>query len=262
MGFRVYAVVGVLALAAAPATAQKTGDQARLVFTVSGAYLQGKGLWNVPSQPIQDGSADDVFALNRSIKSTLAASASATYFPKSVVGVTAEAFLMGLGFDDACRLAAPLQSVRNEEVCSSIDRVEQSAAAVAVSTGAIFRLASREIISPFARISVGMLLTNQSSIRTEGTSGSNGGALTVVYFEENKTRVRPALALGVGTTFALSRGYALRWEVRDSYVGVVGVTGPTSGAFETPPHETTYKHLFSVHIGLDVVLERVRGRRY
>jgi hypothetical protein len=96
----------------------------------------------------------------------------------------------------------------------------------------------------------------------EGTSPSNGGAVTLVYVEENKTRVRPAFALGVGTTFAVNRGYSLRWEVRDSYVGLVRVTGPTSDFGFTPPHGTVYKHLFSVHVGFDVILERARGRRY
>jgi hypothetical protein len=40
------------------------------------------------------------------------------------------------------------------------------------------------------------------------------------------------------------------------------VTGPVQQVLEIPPHETGYKHLFSVFIGLDVVLERQRGRRY
>lgn len=262
MRIRAFTVGAMLLCAAAPAAAQKTGDRANLVFTVSGAYLQGKSLWSVPMQRVQDPPAEDLFSLNRSIKSTLAASASGTYFPGANVGITAEAFLMGLGFDDACNLLGPSQSQRNAEVCSSIDRNEQSAAAVAVSTGAVFRVASRESISPYARLSAGLLFTNQSSVRVEGTSPSNGGAVTIVYQEPNKTRVRPALALGVGATFALSRGYALRWEVRDSYVGLVKVTGPTSGVLEEPPHETAYKHLFSVHIGLDVILERSRGKRY
>lgn len=262
MVFRSSTVVALLFAAAAPVAAQKTGDQARLIFTVSGGYLQGKRLWSVDRQPIQDLPLTDNIALNRSIKSTIIASASASYFPKSVVGLTGEAFLMGLGFDDACQIAEPAQSTRNSEVCSSIDRSEQSAAAVAVSGGAIFRIASREVISPYARISAGFLVTNQSSVRVQGTSPSNGGALTIVYAEENKTRVRPAFALGVGTTFAMGRGYAIRWEVRDNLVGLVSVKGPTNGVFETPPHGTVYKHLFSVHIGVDVVLERARGRRY
>jgi hypothetical protein len=40
------------------------------------------------------------------------------------------------------------------------------------------------------------------------------------------------------------------------------VTGPVALVTQIPPHETTYKHLFSVLIGIDVILERQRGRRY
>jgi hypothetical protein len=29
-----------------------------------------------------------------------------------------------------------------------------------------------------------------------------------------------------------------------------------------PPHETAYKHILSLNVGLDVILERHRGRRY
>lgn len=262
MGIRVWAGFAMTALVAMPAAAQKRGDQATLVFTVSGAYLQGTGLWAIPAQPVTDPPLSDVFVLSRSIKSTLAASASGTYYPGRNIGITVEGFLMGLGFDDSCRLASPAQSLTSSEVCADIDRVELSAAAVALSTGAVFRFASREVISPFARVSVGALFTNQSSVVTEGASQSNGGAFLRVYDDESRNRVRPAFALGVGTTFAINKGYYIRWEVRDNYVGLVKVTGPTTNARSIPPHETVYKHLLSVHIGFDVVLERERGRRY
>jgi hypothetical protein len=146
-------------------------------------------------------------------------------------------------------------------VCTDIDRQEKSAAAVAISTGVIYRLAPREFISPFVRTSLGLLLTNQSSIITEGVT-TDEGALLVVYEDDRHVRLRPAFALGVGTTFALNRGYYLRWEVRDNLVGAVKVTGPTPQQLMIPPHKTVYKHLFSVQIGLDIVLERERGRRY
>ena len=258
----VYAGIAILSLMTTPAAAQKRGDQATLVFTVSGAYISGKRLWTVESQPIQDNAFTDFYNLHRDIQNTLGASLSATYYPGSHVGLTAEAFLVGMGYDDGCRLPVSSGSVRNLEVCNDIDRQKKSAAAVAVSTGAIVRFASREFISPFVRGSVGLLLTNQSSVLTEGVSLSNQGALLVVYDDNQRTRIRPAFALGVGTTFAMNRGYYLRWEVRDNYVGVVKVTGITDAPRFVPPHETVYKHLFSIHIGLDVVLERERGRRY
>ena len=35
------------------AVAQETGDQSRIIFTISGAYIGGRGLWSVPNQPVQ-----------------------------------------------------------------------------------------------------------------------------------------------------------------------------------------------------------------
>ncbi len=262
MGMRGWAGFAAIALVTTPGAAQKRGDQASLVLTASIAYLKGGGLWGIPAQPVSNPPLQDIFILNRSIKSSLAANASGTYYPGRNVGITGEAFLMGLGFDDSCRLAAPAQSTALSEVCESIDREEQSAAAVALSTGLIFRVASREVVSPFARVSGGILFTNQSSLLTEGVSRSNAGALLIVYDDDRRTRVRPAFALGVGATFAINKAYYLRWEVRDNYIGVVKVSGATPDAGFIPPHETAYKHLFSVHVGFDVVLERQRGRRY
>jgi hypothetical protein len=60
----------------------------------------------------------------------------------------------------------------------------------------------------------------------------------------------------------LGRAYHLRWEVRDNIVGIERVSGPTPAPRMEPPHDRIYKHLFSVLIGIDVILERSRGRRY
>ncbi len=46
----------------------------------------------------------DHFALSRSVKRTIGAGFSGTYYKGSHLGITAEAFLLGLGYDDTCRL--------------------------------------------------------------------------------------------------------------------------------------------------------------
>jgi hypothetical protein len=167
---------------------------------------------------------------------------------------------LGLGFEDACRLIPPLRSERNQQICADIDRQERSAAGVTLSGGAVFRFLSREPISPFARVNAGLLFSNQSSVLTQGFGGD--GVLLTIYEDSKRTRVSPSLALGVGTTIPIGRAYHLRWEVRDNIVGVERVTGPTAEPRLEPPHERTYKHLFSLLIGIDVVLERSPGRRY
>ena len=130
-----------------------------------------------------------------------------------------------------------------------------------LSGGAVFRFFSREAISPFARVKRGLLFSNQSSMLTEGFT--DDGVQLTIYEDDKDTRVAPAFALGYRRQLCRSaRAYHLRWEVRDNIVGVERVTGATAGPRTEPPHERTFKHLFSVLIGIDVVLERSRGRRY
>ncbi len=220
----------------------------------------------MPDQPVQEivvgggTPVTDRFALSRGTKTTLGAGFSGIYFPGENVGLTADFVLLGLGYDDSCRLLAPAQSTRNAQVCEDIDQQEKSAAAVTVGLGGVFRFFSREFISPFARANVGLLFSNQSSVLTQGVT--NSGVLLTIFEDEKRTRVSPSFALGVGATMQLGRSYHLRWEVRDNIVGIEAVTGPTAAPRFEPPHERTYKHLFSILIGIDVVLERSRGRRY
>ncbi len=217
----------LLASGAATAEAQRTGDRPQLVFTISGGYIGEAGLWSVPSQPVFFENGTSTLAVERSISPTIAGALAVTYFPKDKIGFTGEAFFTSLGLDDGCRITAG-GTPTIIEACQDIDTQAKSAASVAVSAGTIFRVASREFISPFFRASVGLLFTNQSSLLTQG----------------------------------LSRGYHLRWEVRDNIAGIERVSGATSQFGQVPPHETVYKHLFGVMVGLDIVLERRRGRRY
>jgi hypothetical protein len=267
MRVRELAAVAVTLLATVwtPLGAQGTRDRPTLIFTVSGAYLDGIGLWTVADQPVADfplagNPLVDHFFLNRNIKRTIGAGFSGTYYRNKHLGVTAEAFLLGLGYDDSCRIQEPAQSTLNVQRCNSINDRDRSAAAVATSLGAIYRIASDEFISPFARVSVGFLVNNQSPLLVVGEANQ---AELVIYDDNNKgTRLRPAFGLGVGTTIAAGRGYQIRWEIRDNIVGIQRVTAASDGRGQVPPHETAYKHIFSLNVGLDVILERQRGRRY
>jgi len=261
--------VACLATLWSPLAAQATRDRPTLVFTVSAAYLDGVGLWSVPDQPVTDAGTvplTDHFALNRNIKRTLGAGFSGTYYKGTHLGITAEADLLGLGYDDSCQLAAPIQSERNLERCNSIEEKERSAAAVSVSAGVVYRIASDEFISPFLRAGAGILVNNQSPLLVVGEAAASptGPPAELIIYDDpnNGTRIRPSFGLGIGTTIAVAKGYQLRWEIRDNIVGIQAVTGPASGRGQVPPHETVYKHLFSLNVGLDVILERQRGRRY
>lgn len=242
---------------------QATKDQARLVFTVSGGFVGGRDLWSIDAQPVQFIDPVDTLALGRRIRSTLGVGFAGSYFPGDNLGFGVEGFLVGLGFEDRCRVAFSSGSRDLISTCESIQGATKSATAVALTAGPIFRVNSRSLISPYARANIGLVFSNQSSIRTIGRYlTSEGFADLIVYDDDHDTRVEPAFAFGVGITAAVASGYQLRWEVRDNIVGVQRVSQASPVARVVPPHDATFKHLFSMTIGFDVVLERRRGRRY
>ena len=255
----------VIGAAAAPSTgwSQATKDQARLIFTVSGGAVAGRELWSIDGQPVQFTDPIDTLALGRRIRSSLAVGFGGTYFPSDNLGVAVEGFLVGLGFEDRCRVTFSSGSGDLATACQSIQGATKSASAVALTVGPVFRVNSRSLLSPYVRANVGLVFSNQSSIRMVGQFPTpDGFSDLIVYDDDHESRVEPAFGLGAGITAAVARGYQLRWEVRDNIVGVQQVTAASPVARVVPPHEITFKHLFSMTIGFDVVLERRRGRRY
>jgi hypothetical protein len=249
-----------LASLATNGMAQRTGDRARLVFTVSGALVDGRGIWAVERQPIGAGTAPDALTITRGFKTNFGVGFSGAYYPGENLGFTGDAFLLGLGFDDTCRPASPIANPRNAEVCDYIDRTDRPGSAVTLGAGVIYRVASREFISPFARLNAGLLISNQSHLALDGVA--NNGEGVSIYMDDRGTRVTPSLALGIGTTVVLGRAYHLRWEIRDNVIRVDQVTAPAEFNGAIPPHDGAWKHLLSVLVGLDIILERQRGRRY
>ena len=166
----------------------------------------------------------DHFVLSRSIKRRSAPGFSGTYYRGSTSASPAEAFLLGLGYEDACRLPAarsrrqrgalPLHQHRN--VGGGGGHVRR-----ARSTGS----PADEFISPFVR--AGAVPGQQPEPLL--VVGEAGRAELVIYDDNNKgTRLRPAFGLGAGATSPRAKGYQLRWEIRDNIVGIQRVTGVAS----------------------------------
>ena len=242
---------------------QATKDQARLIFTVSGGVVLGRSLWSVGAQPVQFITPADTFALSRRIRSSLGIGFAGAYFPGDHFGFAADGFLIGLGFEDGCRLVFSSGNSDVASACQSIQGATKSATAVALTGGPIYRFSSRSLFAPYVRANLGLVFSNQSSIRTVGQFTTPDGITDlIVYDDDHESRVEPMLGLGAGVTAAIAPGYQLRWEIRDNITGVQKVTASTAEARVVPPHEVEYKHLISRSIGFDVVLERRRGRRY
>ena len=254
------AALGGLALAA-PAAAQKTEDQAKLIFTVGLTYTGGADLWSVSGQPIlRPAIGSDTVALARAISGSIGVDFSGMYFPKPALGFVGEAFFMGGGLQDQCTVTSANPDPRTGEICSDIDASSNPSSSVLMSVGAVFRGAADKKISPYARAQVGILISNFSPVRTDGTLST--GDIFVVYDDPSNTSVTPAFVFGAGATMPLGKGWQARVEGRDNVVEFATVTGPTGAGDSSPDTANKWMNLWSILVGVDVVLEKKRGHRY
>lgn len=259
----------LLTLLARPALAQATGDQPVITLGITGGWVSGGSLWEVPNQLYQstDGLAIDTFDLARSLNSGLTFGLTSTYYPNSHLGLTGEIALLGLGSETTCSAKVPSGSTETTDVCSSLAQSNTAGTAVAFSFGGVYRIASREVVSPFISARIGALVSEQSTIDLKGyyyaqTPDGQQQVTVTIFDDPNKTRLDFYGQLAVGFSFAAGRGYRFRLEGRDNYVRLPIPTSPSdlsTGAFS---RSTIGKHLFSVVVGFDIVLEKKRGRRY
>jgi hypothetical protein len=263
MRIRSITLVALAALAGTPLAAQRTADQARLSLGLSAGATTGVELWSITGQPIFTSSTFvDTVNVSRRTRGALAVVFHGTYFPGEHWGFTGEAMLIGLGQEDHCELSFSSGSTRGAEICNSINGEDSPGSAVALSVGAMYRIMSRRIISPYARMHAGLVISQHSTVQLDGFFSDSSVQFTI-YDDPSHRRATPVIGLGAGFTAALGRGYQLRWEVRDNIVGLDAVTAPTFGTPNLEPsHERKFKHVWSVTFGFDVVLERRRGRRY
>ncbi len=253
----------LLALGLPAALSGQTADQARLMFTVGfGQTTTTDQLWRVGHQPfIADVGIIDTLAVSRSFRRSLNVVLSGTYFPGDHLGFNVEAQLLGLATKDKCEIAFTQGSITTYDLCNSINREERSATSAAISGGVIYRIASHQPIHPYVRTNVGILITQQSFIKTRGFVGLDEAELTL-YDDRNPSRLQPYFSFGGGVVAVIGRGYQFRAEIRDNYVRIPRITGASERQGIEPPNTTSGRHVLTMTIGFDVVLERKRGRRY
>lgn len=260
------AVAGLLTLGStAPAAAQKTADQARLSLGVAAGIAAGTDLWTVNNQPITDTvGLTDYLRISRRLRSSLSVVFHGTYFPGDHWGFTGEAQLLGLGTEDQCTDTSPSGSGRAQVVCNNLQGDNSPASAVALSVGVMYRIASHQVLSPYARLHLGGVISQHSTVRVDGIDDSNPtDPVTIpIFTDPTRRQIMPVVGVGVGFTAAVGPGYQLRWELRDQMVGLDKVTAATAAPGIEPPHKMVLKHIVTVTFGFDVVLERKRGRRY
>jgi hypothetical protein len=251
---------------ATTAGAQRRSDQARLSFGIGMGYNGQSNMWRIDGQPLNDNAFHtDTVTVSRNIRSTIGLAFVGVYYPNDHWGFTGEAHLIGLGYADGCVMRTVSVSAQNQAVCTTLQGQESPGTTVAATVGGVYRPFQWADFQPYVRLNAGLLLSQQSAIRMRATIiKDTTGALVDYYVYEDKhpASISPTVAIGGGMTAFVSRAYQLRFEVKDNIVSLEHVTGTVPLSFETPPSVRKIHHILSLTIGLEVVLERKRGRRY
>ncbi len=259
-------LASLLALLLSPAIlgAQATADQARLMFTIGVGETTGGGtLWRVNQPFTSSAGVEDTLAIGRHFRNSLDVVFSGTYFPGEHLGFNVEAQLLGLGTRDSCRLVATQGAAITSDLCSSLNHSTRSATSAAVSVGAVYRVWSHQPVHPYVRANLGFVVSQQSFIKTGGRVATPNGTADLPLFDDgNPANLQPYYSFGGGVVSVIGHGYQVRFEVRDNWVRIPAITGPTARQGLVPGSSPVGKHLLSFTLGFDVVLERKRGKRY
>lgn len=243
-------------------SAQRTHDESRLVIGIAGGWIGGKDLWSVQQPVTASAPTDDIFAIDRTLRSNITLAGQMTFFPSPHFGLTGEAVYLGIGTHDRCALINPTGDFVNELACFSINGRDRSASGVALMGGVVLRPMSRSAIQPYLRALGGLSLVPRSTVELVATFGTvNEGALPI-YIGNKSHEVRPTGALGIGIATAPRAGYQVRLEARNTWVSLLTVTGPTAHENMPANAKSKYIALPTITLGFDVVLEKRRGRRY
>ena len=264
----------VLLLGVSSAAAQ-TPSRSQLVLTILGGAVSGHALWDVPIQPVeiiddQTGlptGVRDTVSLRREVTSSIVVGASATYFLSPHFGLHAEISYLGLPYDDGCTgTFHPDAENKNQQTCDDIASHAGAGGSISLFVGATLRTVTRRSFSPYVRGNIGIVTTPHSSVAMIGNYvHSTLGPQQLAFIDDPSPRSSgPMFGLAVGFTQPLGRngGYQIRLEARDVISGFERVTGAADPASLLAPTEVTNYHHFSITLGLDVVLEKARGRRY
>ena len=261
------------ALLAPTAAAAQTGPQPTLVLTIFAGVVTGHSLWRVNGQPYEVRGAAPTFApsglydtlnISRTVGSSLAGGMSATMFPSSNFGFQAEVAYLGLPLENGCvgTFYNSDAEQKNQQLCNNVSATSVSGSALGVFLGVLFRGAPRGSLSPYLRAGGGLTFISRSTIAMEGEFVSGGGTYSKAIVVDPKPReTSPSLLFGVGLTTTLGPGYQFRLEVRDVLASQTRLDAPVNGLGIGPSSTKMYHHV-GLTMGLDVVLERKRGRRY
>lgn len=256
--------------------ASQTGSQPTLVLSIIGGVSTSSGLWDVEQQRVcvllgqTCSGAYDTLRVTRDMTPGFVAGVMGTLFRGPHVGLSLEILYVGLPLDDTCtRLsttadpgADPTYGNRNQQLCDNITRASLSTSVISALGGIVLRAAPRAAFSPYVRGGVGVTSYSTSTTELSGEFVQSGNVESrAIVVDPHPKSVGVSAQVAAGFTEKLGPGYQFRFEVQDALVPLQRLTGPANDLGQAPTSTKVF-HRLALRLGLDVVLEQKRGRRY
>ncbi|MGH7614433.1 MAG: hypothetical protein ACREMW_10395 [Gemmatimonadales bacterium] len=202
----------------------------------------------------------DTVSLTRGFATNLIVGVTGTYFPKPAVAIEISATWLGLTAETTCSGVAfdSVLGATNRDMCAAIQGSIRSLGAIAFSAGGLARASPRSTISPYARVGLGL---TYHSISTTYVEGPTPNGIKVVVDDPSPRRLSVGFTVGAGATIGLGPGYQFRLDFGDALVRLERLTGP-SDALAHAPRGPRFTHHITFTMGLGIVLQAKRGRRY
>lgn len=257
--------------------AAQTPSQPTLVLSIVGGLATGSTLWTVERQPLDvlcnlpQGCGIDTLRLVRDLTPGVIAGITATYFRQAHLGFTLDVFFIDMPLDDTCTGiffnpdagGDPTFGTRNNQVCNEITSTSLSRSAISAMGGVVLRAAGSRSLSPYIRGSAGVIGYSSGAVATSGIFVQNDTIYTrAVLIDDHPRTLRLGAQVAAGVTMRMGPGYQFRFELRDVIAPLDRVAGPAPINTLQPPKTTVLLHRVALTFGLDVVLEKQRGRRY
>lgn len=245
--------------------AQARSDQSRLSFGVGLGYNGGTDLWSIHDQKIRAGLGIDSADVSRIIRPTIGVTFLGVYYPDAHWGLSGEVHLIGLAYEDHCRLTTNSGTADNKLICDNINGKQSPGTAVSATVGGSYRPFAWTGVQPYLRGNLGLTLSEQSALRTRATYVPSGDSVYHDYLlleDSRPTTISPTWALATGITGFIGRSTQLRVEVKDNFVILKEARGTVEFEAREPPWQQTVHQVVTLSVALEVVLEKRRGRRY
>jgi hypothetical protein len=264
-------------MAATAAAQVQAPFEPQLIFSIGGGLAAGGGeLWSLPQQGVlvvgSPAGDIDTLGLARYLVPGPVATLSATYHRSAHLGFIAEAGYFAIASEQRCTAPAggfkPDSEDKNEQACTRGNGDHRPTSIVGFQLGIAYRGSPGASVSPYARASAGIGFLADSYIRTDGAiqapqaCGSAGVCQWPLIEAQHTAETTWIVSLAAGAAVTLGTGYRFRFEARDLIAALQVPAGTANPANGLAPVGTAVRHIPVFTFGLDVVLERRRGRRY